>query len=207
MIKTFKSRDKLWIDESGVEIPYNRTTVSERIRERSSAKLIKEAMAINTRLKAFKEMVKKLSQQAYDAYMLEKNVQKQTKGNYTWFNFNRSIKIEVNVNEPIVFDSLTITAAKSKFDLFLDKNISSKNQFAKEMVLGAFETQRSGDLDTKRVMGLTRYTSKVNDPLFTEAVDLVMQAIRRPATKIYFRVWKKDASGKYENIDLNLSSL
>lgn len=202
-----KSTNSEWQDESGTHIPYNRTTKSERLMERHSQRILKAALSINSKLVALKELIRDLSQEAYDAFMEEKTSTRTSKGNFTWYNFDRSIKIDVSINEPIQFDSLTITAAKQKFDAFLDVNIESKNEFAKQMVIDAFETQRSGSLDTKRVMNLTRYESKINDPLFSEAVKLINEAIRRPKTKTYFRVWLKDQTGEYQNVELNLSSI
>lgn len=201
------SKDKIWLDESGAQIPYSRVTKSERLMERSSYKIFQQAVDINSRLSNFKDLIRTLCQEAHEAFLLEKNITRKTKGNFTWFNFNRSIKIEVNVNEPIKFDPMTIAAAKEKFDEFLDKDISSKSDFGKQLVHEAFETQRSGNLDTKRVMGLSRHKKKVNDILFTEACDLIEQAIRKPQTKTYFRVWLKNEDGSYDNIDLNLSSI
>lgn len=205
--KTFKSTDKTWIDESGTSIPYNRINKVERLHERYSAKIAKVALDVNKRLQAFNQMISELSQEAYDAYMLSKNITKKSKGNYTWFNFNRSIKIEINVNEPIVFDSLIITAAKEKLDVFLDNNVESKNEFVKKMVIDAFETHHNGQLDVKQVLKLTRYEDKIKNKLFSEAIKLIREAIRRPKSKIYRRVWIKDENGQYQNIELNLSSL
>lgn len=202
-----KSKDATWYDEAGTAIPYNRTTKAERLMERYSAKILKEAEFVNNRLAIFKEDVRKMCQQAYDAFMDEKEITRETKGNFTWYNFNRTIKIDVAINERIEFDDLTIEAAKAKFDEFLEENITSKNEFAKQMVIDAFETQRNNKLDTKRVMQLTRYEKKINDPLFSEAVALINEAIRRPESKTYFRVWKKGIDGSYENVDLNFSSL
>lgn len=202
-----KSKDGTWHDESGTAIPYNRITKSERLMERYAAKILKEAEYVNKRLTDFKESVREMCQEAYEAFMDEKNIHRETKGNFTWFNFNRTIKIEVSINERIEFDDLTIEAAKAKFDEFLEENITSKNEFAKQMVIDAFETQRNNKLDTKRVMQLTRYEKKINDALFSEAVALINEAIRRPESKTYFRVWKKTIDGSYENVDLNFSSI
>tara|TARA_R110002033_G_scaffold161603_1_gene198211 strand:+ start:1190 stop:1816 length:627 start_codon:yes stop_codon:yes gene_type:complete len=202
-----KASDKVWTDESGTEIPHNRTTKVERLHERSSGKVVKAALDVNKRLHALNDLLSDLSQEAYDAFMNSKGIDKKTKGNYTWYNFDRSIKIEVNVSEPIVFDSLTITAAKEKLDEFLDENITSKNEFIKQMVIDAFETQRNNSLDTKQVLKLTRYEDKVKSPKFSEAIKLIREAIRRPKSKTYRRVWIKDDAGKYQNIELNLSSL
>lgn len=202
-----KAKDGLWADETGQKIPYNRITPAERLMERHSWKILKGALDLNKRLAAFKDQIRELCQEAHDAYMKEQNVTRETKGNFTWFNFNRTIKVEINVNEPIQFDDMTITAAKAKFDEFLEENITSKNEFVKEMIIDAFETQRTGQLDVKSVMRTIRYENKVNDPLFSEAAALVNQAIRRPKSKSYFRVSVKNTDGGYDNIDLNFSSI
>jgi hypothetical protein len=201
-----KSSDKLWTDESGTEIPYNRTTKSERLNERSTVKVVRAALDVNKRLKSLNDLITELSEEAYEAYMLSKDIKKKSKGNWDWYNFDRSIKIEISVNQPIVFDSLTITAAKEKLDEFLDNQLSSKNEFVKAMVIEAFETSR-GAIDTKKVMSLTKHEKRVNNVLFSEAVALINQAIRRPKSKTYRRVWVKDEEGKYQNVELNLSSL
>jgi hypothetical protein len=202
-----KAKDGLWADESGQQIPYSRITSAERLMERHSWKILKGALDINKRLTEFKDMIRELCQEAHDAFMAEQNITRETKGNFTWFNFNRSIKVEINVNEPIQFDDMTITAAKAKFDEFLEENITSKNEFVKAMIIDAFETQRNGQLDTKAVMKITRYEKRINDPKFSEAVELINSAIRRPKSKSYFRVSVKNEEGGYDNIDLNFSSI
>ena len=205
MIQT--SKDKMWHDESGQRIPYIRITKSERLMERQSAKLMKGAQGLNKKLSGFKNDISKICQEAYDVFMTEKGVSTDNrKGNFTWYNFDRTIKIEVSINERVDFDELTVQAAKEKFTQFLNINIESKNTFIKQMVLDAFETSR-GKLDARKVFGLIRYKSKIKNALFQEAVKLLEESIRRPESRTYFRVWTKDENGKYNNIDLNFSSI
>lgn len=207
MYNNQKSSDKFWTDESGIQIPYARVTKVERLHERSSYKIVKAALDTSKRLSDLKTLIMTLSQEAFDAFMESKGINKETKGNYTWFNFDRSIKIEINVNEPIVFDPITIDAAKHKLDEFLEANIESKNEFVKQMIIDAFETSRAGQLDTKQVLKLTRHESKVKNPKFTEAINLIKDAIRHPQSKKYSRVFMKNKEGGYDNIELNLSSI
>lgn len=206
-VRTFKTKDQTWVDESGTEIPYNRVNKVERLMERSSAKILREALAVNTKLNTFRDTIEALSMDAYDAFMKSKKCEKKNKGNFTWHNFDRSIKIEVSISEPIKFDDLKIEAAKIKFETFITENVYGKNDFVKPMILDAFKTHHNAKLDTKRVLSLLRYESKINNPLFSEAVRLIQEAITRPKSKTYYRVWVKDAAGQYQNIELNLSSL
>lgn len=197
----------VWIDENDLPIPYSRITKSERLQHRSSKKILKNAMDLNNKLKQFKSLVTDISNEVFEAVMLEKNSSKVTKGNFCWYNFDRSIKIEVNVNESLEFDDLTIQAAKSKLDEFLSQNITASNIFIKELIMGAFSTQRKNQLDTKRVLGLAKYDTKINKPLFSEAISLINEAVRKTSSKTYFRIYQKDGLGEYKNIDLNLSSI
>jgi hypothetical protein len=203
-----KTKDPFWTDESGIKIPANRTTAGERLKERKSASIYKKAVSLHDKLKELKAYIKAASVEVRNEVYKETGTEpkENAKGNFTWYNFDRSVKIEANVSEPIDFDDLLIQAAREKLDEFLKNNITSKNEFVKDLVLDAFKTSR-GKLDTKRVLNLTRYKDKVNEPLFREAVDLINKAIRRKPSRMYFRVWAKDDNGKYQNIDLNFSSI
>ena len=204
----YKTKDQVWKDETGMTIPVNRVTKAERLTERKTAQIVKKALDLNKRLKAFKQDIKAIAKEVYNAHMKENGGKEKTdyKGNFTFYNFDRSVKVEVNVSEPIEFDDITIQMAQEKLQEFLQTHINADNEFVKELVLDAFKTRR-GKLDTKRVLNLTRYVGKVKDPLFKEAVDLINKSIRKRPSRMYFRVFVKDDNGKYQNIDLNLSSV
>lgn len=204
-MKNQKSTEQFWTDETGTQIPYARTTKSERFNEIASAGIAKAATSLNADLIAFKEKMKTTCEKVYSLYMLEKGNEKKGKGNFNWFNFDRSIKIEVSINDRIEFDDLGITACKDKLDEFLGGNVESKDAAVKALIMDAFNNTK-GKLDSKKVMNLLRYRSKIKNQLFQEALKLLESSIRKPDSKTYFRVWVKDESGQYKNIDLNLSS-
>jgi hypothetical protein len=203
-----QTKENFWTDENGVQIPANRITKAEKVREKKTAMLVKKAQDLNARLKAFKEELKDACDEMEEVSLGELGVNTENfKGNLTFFNFDRSIKIERSISEPMKFDDLTIAAAKEKLDLFLREAIESKFDFAKEMIMTAFET-RNGKLDPKKITPLTRYEAKVNHPLFTDACRLIQQAIRRPDSKTYYRIWViKEEGEKHEAVELNLSNI
>lgn len=200
-----KSSEKIWKNEAGESVPYNRTTTYERAAERVTAILARKAVAINQVLSDFKQTIQFEAGELYEAFLKENNGVA-GKGNKVFYNFDRSVKIEVSVNETISFDENTIGLAKSKLDEFLTKNTHGIDAVIKELVLSAFETSK-GRLDAKKVLSLKRHESRINDKLFSEAVGLIDKAIRRTDSKTYFRVWIKDDNGAYQNIDLNFSSI
>ena len=128
------------------------------------------------------------------------------KGNFTFFNFDGSIKIEVQVNEMITFDTILIEKAKQKLMELVGESISEDKEFIKELVMSAFQTSR-GQLDTKRVMGLKKHAKRIKDERYHDAMALIDESVRRPSSKTYFRVWLRAAQGDYESIDLNFSSI
>lgn len=203
------STEKFWIDESGTQIPYNRTTTSERMKERYAFKLLTEAEKINTQLGSFKELMTKIVDEVIEAARKENNVKLEGKGNYTWYNFNRSIKIEVNVNEAIKFDEITIESAKEKLMGLIRTNISG-DDFIISIVEDAFQTSR-GKLDPRKILGLRKHTERINNKELKKEWEAVMklidQSISRPSSKSYFKVWKIDEEGKYQPVELNFSSI
>mgnify|MGYP001127825008 CR=1 FL=1 len=202
-----QTKENFWTDENGVQIPVARVTKAEKLRERKTAQLLKKAQDLNARLKAFKDELKQACEEMEEASFGELGINEIAyKGNITLFNFDRSIKVERNISEPMRFDDLTIAAAKERLDEFLREAIESKFDFAKEMIMTAFET-RNGKLDPKKITPLTRYESKVNHPLFSEACRLIQQAIRRPDSKTYYRIWLKEDGDKHESVELNFSNI
>lgn len=201
-----KVKDGEWKDETGRLIPVKYIPGIERQKEKVAATIITKSLELNKKLQEFKTEVSKLCDEVYQKAMEKNNVDNATKGNFTFFNFDRSVKIEVSISERIDFDDLTIQACKQKLDEFLNENLDAKQEFVKELVTDAFSTSK-GKLDSKKVMSLMRYRGKIKSPLFQDALDLLADSIRRPDSRKYFRVWERTADGKYELIDLNFSSI
>lgn len=199
-------KNKLWIDETGREVPVCYLNISEKLKERHANTLLTKAQALNKRLVDYKADFKRLCDEVYEAAMADFKANPDSKGNYTWFNFDRSVKVEVNINERITFDDLTITACKNKLDEFLDNNVESKHDFVKQLVTDAFATTR-GKLDAKKVMSLLRYEDKIKDTIFQESLSLLKESIRRPDSRTYYRISERQEDGSYKVIDLNFSSI
>lgn len=199
-------KEGFWVNEAGDKVPVGYINKSDKLKERHAHTLLVRAKLLNEKLSEFKELSKRLNDEVFTAAMADFKASAATKGNYTWFNFDRSVKIEVSVNERIEFDDLTIKACKEKLDEFLNANVESKHDFVKQLVTDAFATTR-GKLDAKKVMSLLRYENKIHDALFQESLSLLKQSIRRPDSRMYYRISERQADGSYQVIDLNFSSI
>ena len=201
-----KSNNKNWTDESGTTIPYNRTTKYERAAEVATFAIAQEAHKIHIQLVQYKDYIRIESDRLYELFRAENGQIGKGKGSATFFNFDRSIKVMVKVNELITFDENTIQLAKEKLDELLMHGLEGARDFVKPLVMDAFQTT-NGNLDTKRVLGLRRHTGRINQPLYTEAMQLIDKSIRRPSTKEYFQVWVRNEAGEYEDIQLNFAAI
>jgi hypothetical protein len=205
MFRTQLQKSVFWIDEAGNSISSKDLKKKERVIEQSTGLIVKEAIRANKALVAFHNVLKAQVDRSIQAILSEYSGKKtEFKGNYTLYNFDRSIKIMVKVSQPIKFDEITISQAKAKLDEFLSGGISAKTSFIKQMVMDAF-SQQSGNMDTKKVMGLKRYADRINEPLYVEAMKLIDEAIRRPESATYYQVWTRNDEGKYDVVKLNLS--
>lgn len=203
-IKKQTSKQTHWTDEQGSSVPYNRTTELERKKESVAYTLANEAKSIHDKLVAYKNKIKEECQKIYTEAM--KEASKQGKGNFTWFNFDMSIRVEVQVNDNIVFDSVTIEQAKQKLMDLIEEGITKEKEFLKELITSAFQNTK-GQLDTKKVLGLKKHASKIKDERYHQAMKLIDEAIRIPSSRTYYKIAVKDGNGQFQNIDLNLSSI
>lgn len=199
-------KEKIWLDGQGIGIPHDRVTKTEKLKERYSYKLATDAYGINKKIIDFKELMRGMCHEVFTSVMTEKEMQKATKGNFTWYNFNSTIKIEVSINENIEFDGLLIEKAKQKLLEMVREGISKDKLFLEELIVSAFQTSH-GKLDTKKVMGLKKHAKRITDARYHDAMKLIDEASKVNGSKTYFRVWVRDDHGQYQNIDLNFSSI
>jgi Txe/YoeB family toxin of Txe-Axe toxin-antitoxin module len=204
-----QQKGTVWIDESGNNIPGNRITELEKFREKKAFQLAAEAQKLSHKLAEFKALIADVCEQVLEKIRKEEKLKSDHKGNYTWFNFDRSIKIEVSINEAIAFDDVLIGGAKTKLLELIDNSISG-DDFIKQIIMEAFQTTK-GKLDTSRVLGLRGHSSRIKNAeikaQWQEAMDLIDRSISRPQSKTYYRVWVRQDNGEYKSIDLNFSSV
>lgn len=204
-----KSNDEFWTDESGVQIPYNRTTKLERLKENKIYALYQKSVKANEALLKLREEIEVITSEIIEAAREINDVKLNGKGNFTFFNFNRTLKVEVSVNELIRFDDLTLESAKEVLIGLVRENIQG-DDFILGLVEDAFQTSR-GRLDTRKILGLKKHTQHIKTKEIREkwekAMTLIDQSITRPESKTYYRVWAKDEAGAYQNVELNFSAL
>lgn len=204
-----KPADRVWLNEAGDTIPYDRTKPSERANERKLPLLAKERLELRKKLEAHKAKCFEVGNELYQLFIDEnggKAPKSKGKGNITRYNFDRSIKIEINVNEAIVFDESLLQLAKDKLDEMLNDGLVAAKEWIKPIVMDAF-ANAGGSLDTKRVLGLRRHAETIPDKRYAEAMRLIDSAIRRPNSKQYFSLFIRNDKDEYVDVHLNFSNI
>jgi hypothetical protein len=201
----FQKQNEPWTDEQGVTIPFNRINRVEKAKEKYAASIVRNAKAVSADLKALHNMVKKAEE---DILELMKKEGKQTskKGSYTWYNFDKSVRVEINNNDTVKFDEALLATAREKLDEFISDNTKGTDDIIRQLINTAFH-QGSNGLDSRKILGLLKFRSKVKDHRFQEALNLISEAQIIDSSKKYYKISIKDGQGQYKYINLQFSNL
>lgn len=201
------NKTEYWHDEQGNRRPRKFISKMEKTQENEIGKILRKAEKLSDQLTKFKsEMIEGCDLIVEMFSKREKIDTENWKGNLTLMSFDRSVKVELNANAKIEFDDLSIKACKGLLDEFLSENIDAKNAFISEIVTDAFSTSR-GKLDTKKVLSLLKYESKIPDPKFQEAMRFLKDSVRNVGSRNYYRVSVKDSEGAWKQVKLDFSSI
>lgn len=194
-----------WTDEQGITIPFIRVNKLERAKEKLSAKIFKEAYSVSAQLLQLHGIINSAFEEINKAMKLEgKTLTK--KGGFTWYNFDKSIKISADNNDTVKFDEAMIASARELLDSFLTENTSGTDDIVRQLINSAFHNTKGG-LDSKKVLGLCKFRSKIKDQRFIAAINLIEESQNIDKSKKYYRVWVKGEDGQYKNINLQFSNL
>lgn len=206
MIQT--SKQQTWTDSSGTNVPFSRVTANERKKEVSAARLLKTALSLSESLSEFKIQIEKACKEFYEEVLKKHkgDTKKKPKGNFTWYNFDKTIRIEVQATDRIEFTEPEIGLAKQKLDAFITDSLGSADAFVHQLVNDAFQNNK-GSLDAKKVLGLMKYRSKTKAVKFHEALDLIEKSIDKNTGKTFYKIALKNDKGEYDYVKLSISDL
>lgn len=201
---------KEWIDENGIKIPVSRVTPVEKLRESELEKLLKEGLALEEKLAAYKQRFATSIDKIYNETLKAAGIDpKERKGNFECYNFNRTTRASVDVNETIEFDDAAITIAEAKFDEFLQNNTGGLDEVVRDVIKSAFKKSR-GKVDAKQILRLLPYRSRIpadKYPAFHDALDSIEKGMHRKFTAKYYRIARKMGEDQFEAVNLNFSNI
>ncbi len=209
-IKIHTTKDTTWTNAMGDVVPVKFVPQSDKVKEALAGKVYKAALHAESVLLALHTMMgqafKDVSSMIKQEYELKAKKKKETKGSLTWFNFDRSVKIEADMNEIVKWDGALMTEALELLNTYISANMTEANELISGLVKSAFANTK-GMIDTGKVFQLLKYEDKIKAKAFQKACELMKKAQSIDKTKLYMRVWAKEDAGDYRNVNLNFSSL
>jgi len=125
------------------------------------------------------------------------------KGNITLFSYDGRFKLQVSNQDNINFDE-RLQVAKGLIDKCIKRWSDGANDKLLALVNGAFDTDKAGTVNIRRVLELRRLD--IDDPTWKRAMDAISDSIQVVGSKSYIRVYERDAQGEYLPISLDVAS-
>ncbi len=211
-VKIHTTKDAHWTDASGAKVPLKFVPSSAKSAESLAGKIFKNAITVEQQLSDLHKQMKEAVEEVANAIKIEYSLKnkgkekKPGKGAITWYNFDRSLKIEASVNEIPKWDGSLLSAAHGLLKEYISGAIGEANELIKGLVNDAFANNKGG-VDSKKILQILRYEDKIKNAKFQKACELLKQAQSIDKTKLYMRVWAKEDNGEYRDINLNFSSI
>ncbi len=204
-------KNATWINAAGDAVPYKFVPKADKSKETLAGKILKAAINAELVLLSLHGMMKEAFTEVAALIKAEyelKNDKKkpQGKGSLTWFNFDKSIKIEADVNDIVKWDGALMTESLTLLNAYLSTSMSDANVLIAGLVKSAYANTK-GMIDTGKVFQILKYEADIKDKRFQKACELIKQAQSIDRTKLYMRVWVKEEDGSYRNVNLNFSNI
>lgn len=193
------------MNAKGHLIPETAVKEIDKIRDELVKKLVATAKELNKTMKSTKEQLfgefesfVELSAQEYDTKVGGE------KGNTSLISFDGKHKVQLAVSDNLVFDE-RLQVAKSLIDECLHEWTADSNDNIKAIINNAFQVDKEGKINTRRVLGLR--SLQISDEKWLKAMNAISDATQVVSSKEYIRVYERDDEGKYQQISLDFSNV
>jgi len=127
------------------------------------------------------------------------------KGNVTLFSFDGKFKVQFAVSENIQFDE-RLQAAKALIDECITEWSQGSRPEIKIIVHDAFKTDKEGNLNHGRILGLRRL--EITDDRWKSAMQAIGESVQVVGSKQYIRFYqRREETDQYDAIALDMAAL
>ncbi|MCP3941426.1 MAG: DUF3164 family protein [Desulfobacteraceae bacterium] len=200
------NRNEYMEDGQGRLVHIDNVKAIDKTRDGLVKHLLDNAYKVQKAMKDFKNMATSeiaafvdLSAQEYDVKLGGK------KGNLTFYSYDMKYKVQVQVNEHLVFDE-RLQIAKKMIDDCLNKWTENGRVEVRTIINDAFAVDQEGRINTRRILSLRRLDIK--DSLWQKAMSAIADSLQVAGSKSYFRIYKRSGpEGKWINLSLDFAAL
>ena len=126
------------------------------------------------------------------------------KGNITLTSYDGRYKVIVAIDDHIVFDE-RLQIARELIGDCIDKWSTGVRDEIRVLVNDAFQVDKTGKINTSRVLGLRRL--EIRDPDWQKAMQAITESIQISGSKQYLRIYERDEAGEYRQMALDIAAL
>jgi len=127
------------------------------------------------------------------------------KGNLSLSTFDGQYKLMLAVSDTLVFDE-RLQVAKVLIDECIHEWTKGSDDNVKALIEHAFQTDKAGNINTARVLGL--FKLDIKDERWTQAMQALKDSITVASSKSYIRLYERVGDeGKYQQISMDMAGL
>lgn len=193
------------LNDKGHLIPVDKIKEIDKLRDETVINLVGQAISLQIQMRSIKEQVfgefhnfVELSAQEYDTQIGGK------KGNVTLMSFDGKYKVQIAIQDNLVFDE-RLQVAKSLIDECLRDWTKDSNDNIKAIIDNAFAVDKEGKINIRRVLSLR--SLNIVDDKWQKAMTAISDATQVISSKEYMRFYERDEHGKYQQISLDFANL
>lgn len=193
-------------DAQGRLIPESMIKPIDRERDSLVIDLMHKAIAMNKALRDFKSEtfgnINAFIEMSVEQYNVKQGGKK---GNVTLFSFDGKYKVQFAVAENIQFDE-RLQAAKDLIDECIKEWSAGSSPEIQVLVQDAFKTDKEGNLNHGRILGLRRLDIK--DERWQRAMVAIGESVQVVGSKQYVRFYqRREDTDQYDAISMDFASV
>ncbi|HEY4145205.1 DUF3164 family protein [Pinirhizobacter sp.] len=192
-------------DGQGRLVPEANIKPIDRLRDELVRELYAKAEKLHDAIAAFKleafSAIDTFAQMSAEEYQVSLGGKK---GNITLLSFDGEIRVQRAVAEYIQFDE-RLQAAKELIDECLHEWTIGARPEVSTLVQDAFRVDAAGKLRTGSILALRRLD--ITDERWLRAMKAIADAVQVVGSRSYVRFHRRDASGEYQALSLDIAGV
>jgi hypothetical protein len=192
-------------DSQGRQVPAELVSEIDKLRDQTVRRIADEAMKMKDVLAAFKQRIR---DDIYTFVELSANQYGKSwggkKGNITLSTFDGKYRLVIAMDDQIVFDE-RLQVAREIIGGCLDRWSDGARPEIRMLVNDAFQVDKTGKINTARVLGLRRL--EIHDSDWQKAMRAITESIQVSGSKQYLRFYERNENGEYRQIPLDVAAL
>ena len=192
-------------DAQGRLVPEAQVRLIDKVRDDLVRELVTKAKSVNRSLSAARDHMMsdiaafcQLAAEQYDAKIGG------DKGNVTLLSYDGKYKVMRAISDQIAFDE-GLQAGKAIIDECLTRWTKNSPVQLRAVVDRAFQVNKQGRINTNAILALGKL--EIDDERWQQAMKAIRESVTVQSSKTYVRVYERDINGKYQPINMDISSL